>query len=66
MGALDVLFPRAANNDYRGGRVPLSLTPDYYMRTPPGKLGNLPMLAIGCTMLVLAVRNTMRRTGPPA
>jgi hypothetical protein len=42
------------------------LTPDYYMRTPPGKLGNLPMLAIGFTMLVLAVRNTMRRTGPPA
>lgn len=160
MGALDVLLPRAANNDYRGGRVPLyffyaliamttfrslvhflkddsgvnsiasiilfsgtpdpnnvvymfsslwgsqqiimvmvyvivlvryrnliplmwalmvvevffrlgvglihPLTPDYYMRTPPGKLGNLPMLAIGFTMLVLAVRNTMRRTGPPA
>ena len=42
------------------------LTPEYYMRTPPGKLGNLPMLAIGFTMLVLAVRNTLRSSEPPA
>ena len=42
------------------------LTPDYYARTPPGKLGNLPMLLIGSTMLVLAVRNTLRSARPSA
>jgi len=42
------------------------LTPDYYVRTPPGKLGNLPMLAVSLTMLVLAVRNTLHEAVPPA
>lgn len=36
------------------------LTPDYYARTPPGKLGNLPMLVVSLTMVALAVRNTLR------
>jgi len=40
------------------------LTPDYYMRTPPGKIGNVPMLVISLTMVVLAVRNTLRDTRP--
>ena len=160
MTALDVLLPRAANNDYRGGRVPLyffyaliamttfrslvhflkedsgansiasivlfsgtpdpnnvvymfsslwgsqqvimvivylivlvryrnliplmwvlvvvevffrlgvgmmhPLTPDYYASTPPGKLGNLPMLAISLVMVVLAVRNTRPDAVSPA
>ena len=156
MTALDVLLPRAANNDYRGGRVPLyffyallamvtfrslvhflkddsgvnsiasiilfsgtpdpnnvvymfsalwgsqqvimlmvylvvllryrnliplmwalmvveilfrltvgqihPLTPEYYLRTPPGKLGNLPLLLISLTMVGLAIRNTLRQS----
>ena len=157
MTALDVLLPRAANNDYRGGRVPLylfyvlvavatfrsfahfllddsgvnsiasivlfsgtpdpnnvvymfsslwgsqqvimlmvyaavllryrnliplmwalvvvevlfrlgvgmmhPLTPEYYLRTPPGKIGNLPMLALSLAMVVLAIRNTKVKQG---
>ena len=37
------------------------LTAEYYLRTPPGKAGNLPMLAIGLVMVILAVRNTKIR-----
>ena len=41
------------------------LTPEYYLRTPPGKVGNLPMLALSLAMLVLAIRNskTKQATG---
>ena len=42
------------------------LTPDYYLRTPPGKLGNLPMLALSLIMVVLAVRNTRRSAMQPS
>ncbi len=40
------------------------LTPDYYARTPPGMVGNLPMLLISLTMLALSIRSTMRATPP--
>lgn len=36
------------------------LTPEYYARTPPGKIGNLPLLVVSGVMLALAVRNTLR------
>ena len=36
------------------------LTPEYYARTPPGKIGNLPLLLVSGVMLALAVRNTLR------
>ena len=36
------------------------LTPEYYVRTPPGKIGNLPLLLVSGVMLALAVRNTLR------
>ncbi len=39
------------------------LTPDYYRRTPPGKIGNLPMLALSLAMVVLAIRNTKIKQG---
>ncbi len=42
------------------------LTPDYYLRTPPGKLGNLPILAVSLTMVALAVRNTRHNATPPS
>ena len=38
------------------------LTPEYYLRTPPGKLGNLPLLLISLTMVGLAIRNTLRQS----
>lgn len=50
MTILDVLLPRAANNDY-------------YLRTPPGKIGNLPMLALSLGMVVLAIRNAKMKQG---
>ena len=36
------------------------LTPDYYVRTPPGKLLNLPLLLLSLAMMVLAIRNSLR------
>ena len=42
------------------------LTPDYYARTPPGKLGNLPILILSLTMVALAVRNTLRSPAQPS
>jgi hypothetical protein len=39
------------------------LTAEYYLRTPPGKIGNLPMLAISLAMVVLAIRNTKIKQG---
>ena len=33
-----------------------TLTPEFYAHTPPGKLGNLPMLVIAAAMLVLSLR----------
>ena len=42
------------------------LIPDYYTRTPPGKLGNLPLLILSLTMVALAVRNTLRSNAQPA
>ena len=41
------------------------LTPDYYMRTPPGKIGNLPMLVVSFIMVFLAARNTLRAEAQP-
>ena len=32
------------------------LTEEYYARTPPGKLGNVPLLLISATMLYLSLR----------
>jgi hypothetical protein len=32
------------------------LTPEYFERTPPGAVGNLPMLVLACTMLFLTLR----------
>lgn len=34
------------------------LTEDYYLRTPPGKLGNLPLLLTSGLMLFLCLRNS--------
>ena len=34
------------------------LTEDFYARTPPGKLGNLPLLLVSGSMLVMAIRTT--------
>jgi len=31
------------------------LTPEYYLRTPPGKLANLPMLGVCALMLYLSL-----------
>ncbi len=42
------------------------LTPDYYMRTPPGKIGNLPILAVSLAMVALAIRNTLRNAAQPS
>jgi hypothetical protein len=39
------------------------LTPEYYERTPPGKLGAVPTLLVCSLLLALAVRNTMRSKG---
>ena len=39
------------------------LTPEFYAHTPPGKLGNLPMLVIAGLMLVLSLRE---RSSPSA
>ncbi len=33
------------------------LTADYYLRTPPGKLLNLPLLAVALVMLALSLRS---------
>jgi hypothetical protein len=32
------------------------LTEEFYLRTPPGKIGNLPMLALAASMLLLSLR----------
>ena len=37
-----------------------SLTPEYYARTPPGKVANLPLLLISLIMIVIAIRNALR------
>jgi len=34
------------------------LTEEFFIRTPPGKIGNLPLLVISATMLWLAIRST--------
>jgi len=39
------------------------LSDDYFARTPPGKIGNLPMLVLAGVMLVLSLRE--RSTGSP-
>lgn len=39
------------------------LTPDFYAHTPPGKVGNLPMLLVAALMLVLSLRE---RVSPSA
>ena len=41
-----------------------TLTPDYDLRTPPGKLGNLSMLVLSLTMVILAIRSTLRNAKP--
>jgi len=41
-----------------GGLHPLG--PDYFLRTPPGKVGNLPMLLLALSMLGLSLRAERR------
>jgi hypothetical protein len=41
------------------------LTEEFFVRTPPGKLGNLPLLVISVTMLFLSLRNTLRADRAP-
>ncbi len=36
------------------------LTPEYYVRTPPGKLMNFPLLLLSLTMVIIAIRNSVR------
>jgi hypothetical protein len=38
------------------------LTEDYYLRTPPGKLGNLPLLLVSAVMLLLSLRGSSGTT----
>jgi len=42
------------------------LTEEFYHRTPPGKVGNLPMLVLSVVMLVLALRTREPGRGPAA
>ncbi len=36
------------------------LSPDHYLRTPPGAVANLPMLLLSACMLVLSLRERAR------
>ncbi len=36
------------------------LSEDFYVRTPPGKLGNLPLLTVSAIMLFLSLRGARR------
>ena len=40
------------------------LTEEYYLRTPPGKLGQLPLLVVSGLTLWLSVRNSRAQQGP--
>ena len=40
------------------------LTEDYYVRTPPGKWGNIPLLLVCGTMLFLLLRRARRQSDP--
>jgi len=42
------------------------LTEEFYHRTPPGKVGNLPMFALAVVMLVLALRTREPARGSTA
>jgi len=42
------------------------LTDEFYLRTPPGKIGNLPGLGVSVVMLVLSLRTNRREGVEPA
>lgn len=57
--ALEVLFRMGV-----GALHPL--TSDYYLRTPPGKLLNLPLFIISLGMVVVAIWNSLRASDASA
>ena len=42
------------------------LSPEVYAYTPPGKIGNLPMLLVAALMLVLSLRERISQTADAA